>query len=155
MTQRMLERLVLHPADIAIPSVLTARFAGTRVLLVEDQMVNQILMKTILEKAECKVEMARNGIEGVQKSKSGDFDIVFMDCQMPEMDGFEATREIRSFEEGKQRHLPIVALTADAMQGDREKCLRTGMDDYINKPVNPEKIHDMIRKFVRGSSSTN
>ncbi|MDD5586713.1 MAG: ATP-binding protein [Alphaproteobacteria bacterium] len=148
-TRRTLERIASHPAAVAIPSVLATHFAGTHVLLVEDQMVNQILMKTILEKAGCKVEMARNGIEAVQKATAGNYGIVFMDCQMPEMDGFEATREIRAFEEGKERHVPIVALTADAMQGDREKCLRTGMDDYINKPVNPEKIHDMIRKHVK------
>ncbi len=147
-TRRTLERAMLHKEDLAVPSVLATRFAGTSVLLVEDQMVNQLLMKTILEKAQCKVDTARNGLEALKKATTNNYDIIFMDCQMPEMDGFEATREIRVFEEGKRRHVPIVALTADAMQGDKEKCLKTGMDDYLNKPVSPEKIHDMIRKFV-------
>jgi len=122
-------------------------FPGTHVLLVEDQPVNQLLMRTILEKMKCHVETARNGIEGLQKVKAFPYNIVFMDCQMPEMDGFEATREIRLFEEGKERHTPIVALTADAMLGDKEKCLKCGMDDYINKPVKPEKIRDMIATY--------
>jgi len=131
------------------------QFSGTRVLLVEDQPVNQLLMKTVLERVRCNVEIAANGIEAVQKVKADSYDIVFMDCQMPEMDGFEATREIRAFEEGKQRHVPIIALTADAMQGDKEKCLKAGMDDYINKPIKPVKIHDIIRKFVSDSARGN
>jgi len=147
-TRRTIERLSSHTDDDFSPSVLSAKFPGTRILVVDDQMVNQLLMKTILEKAGCQVDTARDGIEGVRKATTSDYDMVFMDCQMPEMDGFEATREIRAYEEGRQRHLNIIALTADAMQGDREKCLRNGMDDYINKPVNPEKIYDMIRKYA-------
>ncbi|NTU76770.1 MAG: response regulator [Alphaproteobacteria bacterium] len=139
-------RSVLNTQDAAAP--LVTQFPGTRVLLVEDQPVNQLLMKTILERARCHTEIARNGLEAVNMTKAEGYDIIFMDCQMPEMDGFEATREIRAFEEGTNCHTPIVALTADAMQGDKEKCLKVGMDDYINKPVKPARIHEMIKKYV-------
>jgi len=147
-TRRTLDRLHTQKEDSAIPTVLSSKFTGTRILVAEDQMVNLLLMKTILEKAQCQVDTAKNGIEAVQKVAANNYDVVFMDCQMPELDGFEATREIREIEKGKNRHVAIVALTADAMQGDREKCLKTGMDDYLNKPINPEKIYDMIRKYV-------
>lgn len=124
-------------------------FPGAKVLLVEDQVVNQILMKTILEKAACFVTIAKNGVEAVEKVAKEEFDIVFMDCQMPEMDGFEATRHIRELESGTERHVPIVALTADAMQGDKEKCLKTGMDDYVNKPVKVPTILGMLERYIR------
>ncbi len=123
-------------------------FPGLHVLLVEDQQVNQILMRTILEKASCVVDLAQNGIEAVDKVKRNHYDIVFMDCQMPEMDGFQATRAIRNYEEKTLTHVPIIALTADAMQGDKDRCLAAGMDDYINKPVKPARILEMMHKFA-------
>jgi CheY-like chemotaxis protein len=125
------------------------RFPGAFILLVEDQAVNQILMKTVLEKAGCDVEIASNGVEAVAKARAKKYDLIFMDCQMPEMDGFEATRRIREDERESDRHVPIVALTADAMQGDKEKCLQSGMDDYVNKPVKVATILAMMERFVR------
>jgi CheY-like chemotaxis protein len=122
-------------------------FRGTRVLVVEDMQVNQLLMNKIFERLGCTAEMAKNGIEAVDKMKNSVYDIVFMDCQMPEMDGFEATHIVRQMEPGGV-HTPIVALTADAMTGDREKCLKAGMDDYLNKPFRFEQIADMLRKWV-------
>ena len=112
-----------------------------RVLLAEDNVVNAKLAVRMLERLGCRVDVASNGHEALKMVQSIPFDIVFMDCQMPEMDGFEATRAIRAWEDDLARgqvadtRLPIVALTANAMQGDRERCLAAGMDDYITKPL--------------------
>ncbi len=125
----------------------TNSFHGTRVLVVEDMQVNQMLMAKILEKLGCEIESATNGLKALDKLKTTEYDIVFMDCHMPEMDGFEATREIRQSEARRGKHTIIVALTADAMTGDREKCLNAGMDDYINKPFKPEQIAQMLKKW--------
>lgn len=136
----------IQEKEDSIPSL----FPGVRVLLVEDQPVNQLLMKTILEKAECVPDLAKNGVEAVAKFGIRNYDIIFMDCQMPEMDGFQATQEIRRIEnEKKKLRTPIVALTADAMKGDRDRCLSIGMDDYLNKPVKIGSIHAMIHRYVR------
>ncbi len=123
-------------------------FPGLRVLLVEDQQVNQLLMKTILEKMHCDVDMASQGFEAIQKTKINVYDVIFMDCHMPEMDGFEATQKIRFMEMQTGQHTPIVALTADAMQGDKDRCLSVGMDDYINKPVRQARLLEVLNKFA-------
>ncbi len=121
---------------------------GTRVLAVEDIKVNMMLLTRILEQHGCQVSPAWNGFEAIENMKVNDYDIVFMDCQMPEMDGFEATKAIRDHE-GLGKHTVIIALTADAMTGDREKCLAAGMDDYSNKPFKQQQITDILRKWVR------
>jgi CheY-like chemotaxis protein len=123
-------------------------FTGTRVLVVEDMKVNLMLIVKILQKRGCEVSIAMNGKEAVEEMRKNSYDIVFMDCQMPEMDGFEATKTIRK-EEGERGHTIIVALTADAMIGDREKCLRAGMDDYLNKPLRSEQITEILQKWTR------
>jgi len=123
-------------------------FPGIKVLAVEDMKTNLILITKILQKHGCKISSAVNGKEAVKSVLAERFDLVLMDCQMPEMDGFEATHLIRTEEAKLQRYTPIVALTADAMSGDREKCLNAGMDDYLNKPVRPERITDMLEKWV-------
>jgi len=129
------------------PIELSKHFPGLRILLVEDQPVNQLLMKTILEKMECTVTIAGNGVEALQLVKANVYDLILMDCQMPEMDGFETTQHIRAMERGSEQHIPIIALTADAMQGDKDRCLAIGMDDYINKPVRPQRILEVLVKF--------
>ncbi len=123
-------------------------FADTNVLVVEDMKVNLMLITKILEKHGCKVSSAANGRLGVEAVRNNTYDIVFMDCQMPEMDGFEATKNIRELE-GSEKHTVIVALTADAMTGDREKCLKAGMDDYLNKPIKPEQITKALKKWTQ------
>ena len=123
-------------------------FLGSRVLVVEDMKVNMILITKILQKHGCEVFPAVNGKEGVEMLRKNRYDIVFMDCQMPEMDGFEATKKIREEEADHRRHTTIVALTADAMTGDREKCIKAGMDDYLNKPIKPEQITAMLEKWL-------
>jgi PAS domain S-box-containing protein len=111
-----------------------------RILLAEDSLVNQKLALALLTRMGHQVRIANNGREAVELSQSEPFDVVFMDVQMPEMDGFEAAAAIRAREQGTGRHLPIVALTAHAMKGDREHCLEAGMDDYLSKPVRAAEI---------------
>ena len=121
--------------------------SGITVLLAEDNRANQKLAMLLLTKLGYQVELAVNGQEAVAAVKQGNYDVVLMDCQMPEMDGFEATIQIRQLEKGTERHLPIIAMTANAMQGDREKCLSVGMDDYISKPINPKQLKQMLEQW--------
>jgi CheY-like chemotaxis protein len=106
-----------------------------RVLLVEDNAANMRVTKALLEILGCTVTPAFNGLAAVEAYRTGAFDLVLMDCQMPEMDGYEATRTIRQFETVEGRHTPIVALTAHAMAGSRESSLAAGMDDQLTKPL--------------------
>ena len=117
-----------------------------RVLLVEDNLVNQTVATHQLRKLGCEIEIAGNGLEALAAWQRGAHDVVFMDCEMPGMDGYEATRKIRALE--KERSLApirIIAMTAAAMQGDRERCLQAGMDDYISKPVKIEEIKKLLK----------
>ena len=122
------------------------KVSHVRVLVVEDNIVNQKVAMKMLEKLGSHADVAANGLEAVKMVGQFSYDLVFMDCQMPEMDGYEATAEIRRTE-GTSRHTPIIAMTAHAMQGDRERCLEAGMDDYISKPVKKEVIFEMTRKW--------
>lgn len=117
------------------------------ILLAEDNLVNQKLAVRILEKRGHAVAVANNGREALEKLKNTLFDLVLMDVQMPEMDGFEATRAIRAGEDGAGRRLPILAMTAHAYQGYRERCLEAGMDGYISKPINATKLVDAVEAF--------
>jgi len=120
--------------------------APRRILLVEDNAVNQRLALRILERAGHIVALAGNGREALNTLQNHTFDLVLMDVQMPEMDGFEATRAIRESERGTSAHLPIIAMTAHAMTGDRERCIVAGMDDYISKPVRAVDLLNLIEK---------
>jgi two-component system sensor histidine kinase/response regulator len=117
-----------------------------RILLVEDVAVNQMLVVRILEKAGHKVIVAENGREGVDMLAEQPFDIVLMDVQMPEMDGFEASTIIRARERRSGAHVPIIAMTAYAMTGDRERCLQVGMDGYISKPIRARELLDAVER---------
>ncbi|MCX6899578.1 MAG: response regulator [Verrucomicrobia bacterium] len=119
-----------------------------RVLVAEDNVANQKVAARLLEKLGCRVDVAATGAEAVRLLRLLSYDIVFMDCQMPEMDGYEATREIRR-QKGLNRKVPIVAMTANAMAGDREGCLAAGMDDYVAKPVELEQIVEVLKRWVR------
>jgi CheY-like chemotaxis protein len=125
-----------------------------RVLLVDDNATNQALGVALLEKDGHTVETASNGKEALAALANGSFDVVFMDLQMPEMDGFEATARIRKPEEGTGKHIPIVAMTAHAMKGDRERCLESGMDSYISKPVRPEELYRVLASFAPSDISS-
>ena len=132
------------PSRIVHPKVAAAD--AKRVLLVEDVAVNQMLATRILEKAGHHVTVANNGREGVDAVASGAFDVVLMDVQMPEMDGFDASRAIRKRELTTGAHIPIVAMTAYAMTGDRERCLEAGMDGYVSKPIRARELLDAVEK---------
>ena len=123
-----------------------------RILLAEDNAVNQKIAVAMIGKRGHTVVVAENGrkaLEVLETQKDDYFDLILMDVQMPEMDGFEATNIIRQREEGKGGHIPIVAMTAHAMKGDRERCLSAGMDDYLSKPINVTELFDVIDKNTR------
>jgi signal transduction histidine kinase/DNA-binding response OmpR family regulator len=119
-----------------------------RVLVAEDNAVNQKVAVRLLEKLGCRIDVAANGQEAMTMLAQFAYDIVFMDCQMPEMDGFAATAAIRQREVSTGQHVPIIAMTANAMQGDRENCLTAGMDDYVSKPVSFDSLGAMVRKWA-------
>ena len=119
---------------------------GARVLLVEDNRINQKVATEILSQAGVNVEIASNGIEAIDAVKSKTYHAVLMDVQMPEMDGFEATRRIR--QDPRFMDIPIIAMTANAMKGDREKCIESGMNDYISKPIHIEELFSVLKKWI-------
>ncbi len=119
------------------------------VLLAEDGIANQKLALGVLRKGGHSVTVANNGKEAIEAWKQADYDVILMDIQMPEMDGLEATKVIREKEKETQRHIPIVAMTAHAMTGDREKCLAAGMDGYVSKPVRKQALYEAIETLVR------
>ncbi len=119
-----------------------------RVLVAEDNVVNQKVAVRILENLNCRVDVAADGREVLDLLESSSYDMVFMDCQMPELDGYEATQEIRR-RQGTGQRIPVIAMTANALQGDRERCLEAGMDDYMSKPVAPAVFREMLDRWVR------
>ena len=126
-----------------------------RILLAEDNITNQLVAMKILEKLGHRVDVAANGLEAVAAVRDMSYDLIFMDCQMPEMDGFEATRRIRCGEAGKaHRSIPIIAMTARAMQGDREKCLEAGMDDYVSKPFSVQTLVGILGTWLSRTEET-
>ena len=119
-----------------------------RILVAEDNIINQKLAHALLRKMGHSVAVASNGVEAVSQWSSGEFDMIFMDVQMPEMDGAEATRRIREMEKNSGAHIPIIAMTAFAMSGDRERFMQVGMDDYITKPVNSKLVEQAVQHFA-------
>ena len=128
--------------------------ARAHVLIVEDNLLNQKLALRMLEKLGYRADLADNGRDAVRMIEKGGYDLVFMDCQMPEMDGYEASAIIRQREKESGQHLPIIAMTAHTMTGDRNKCMEAGMDDYISKPIRKEQIVQVISKWVPGGEAT-
>ena len=133
---------------------------AVRVLLVEDTPMNQRLAQSFLRKAGCETHLAENGKIALEKIQEESYDIVLMDCHMPVMDGFEATREIRRVRseqlvaEGISDRLPIIALTASARVEDRDRCLESGMDDFLTKPYKAADLRRVIDRWVRSAETT-
>jgi CheY-like chemotaxis protein len=125
-----------------------------RVLLAEDNPVNQLLATRLLEKRGHRVVVAANGREALAALEKESYDLVFMDIQMPDMDGIEATAAIREKENSSGKHQPVIALTAHAMKGDQERCLDAGMDGYLSKPIRPQELDDILEKYVRRRTET-
>ncbi|HYD96835.1 MAG TPA: response regulator [Noviherbaspirillum sp.] len=121
-------------------------FAGRRILVADDNPVNQEVAVRLLEKLGCRCEVAANGVQAVALQTARPCELVLMDCEMPELDGFEATRRIRAFE--GRRGVPIIALTASTGQGEREQCLAAGMDDFLSKPIRPQMLGDMLARWL-------
>jgi two-component system sensor histidine kinase/response regulator len=119
-----------------------------RILLAEDNRVNQELAVNLLRKRGHSVTVAKNGEDALSAFRKNRFDLILMDIQMPKLDGFQATEAIRTLEEGTDSHIPIVAMTAHAMKGDRERCLEAGMDQYISKPINMKQLYETVETLV-------
>lgn len=128
----------------------------THVLVVEDNETNQEVVSAMLQKFDCDVTLVSNGREAVEILPDNSFDLIFMDCQMPVLDGYQATAEIRRREEKEEpgHHIPIIALTANVVEGDREKCLSAGMDDYIGKPFKQDDIVGILFRWSQGGLLT-
>ena len=142
------------PQDVVLESPVKQQMEAVetlsgKVLLVEDNIVNQAVAKKMLEKIGVEYELANNGQLALDRlSGEHDFDLVLMDCQMPVLDGYEATRSLREKEQDAKHHLPIIAMTANAMEGDKEKCIAAGMDDYISKPVKMQALKETLQRWL-------
>jgi two-component system, sensor histidine kinase and response regulator len=135
--------------EATMPPVSSVRLRG-RVLLVEDNVVNQLVAREMLSGLGCRVEVAGNGREALEALAASRFDAVLMDCQMPEMDGYQATRAIRESEHATvSARLPIIALTANALDGDRDRCMEAGMDDYLAKPFKRDQLARVLTRYLQ------
>jgi two-component system sensor histidine kinase/response regulator len=145
---RLVTRYTPAEARVESRAGVSAEPLGLRVLVAEDNRVNQKLVSRLLEKQGCVVEAVDDGRAAVEKAQHFAYDLILMDCQMPQMDGFEATAAIRR-EPGLAGTVPIEAVTANAMQGDREKCLAAGMNDYISKPIAVKDLKRVLEEWGR------
>lgn len=148
-------KLPVKPTNVPVPVVENITVPKSRVLVAEDNAVNLIVVVKMLEKLNVSIEVAHNGIEAVELWEKGDFDLIFMDCQMPGMDGYVASQTIRAKESASKTGLriPIVALTAHAMEEDRIRCLAAGMDAYLTKPVKLSSLGEALAAWVHDKSS--
>ena len=146
--RRLLEALASHEAP-AVAEVASTR--PLRVLLAEDNAVNRTVATHMLAKRGHTVVAAGNGLEAIAAVGRERFDVILMDVQMPEMDGYEATAAIRRLQAVRDEHTPIIALTAHAMIGDRERCLLAGMDEYVSKPLSADALFSKIAQVTGGA----
>jgi CheY-like chemotaxis protein len=135
------------------PQLLAATLprAGLRVLLADDNAVNQKVASHLLKRCRAEVYCVSSGIEALRALCAEDFDVVLMDCQMPEMDGFEATRQLRASDSVRNPHVPVIALTGNALASDRDRCLAAGMDGFLSKPVDRQQLEAALRRATEAS----
>jgi CheY-like chemotaxis protein/HPt (histidine-containing phosphotransfer) domain-containing protein len=138
------------PCNQVVPPLRPVRANGqARILVAEDNVTNQEVAVAILNKLGYRADLAANGVQALRALGQADYDVILMDCEMPEMDGYEATRRIRQRQGGTRNPaIPIIAMTADAMTGDREKCLQAGMSDFLAKPVEPRQLAAILEKWL-------
>ena len=137
------------PAEASAPPQALKRYDNYRILVVDDNSINLKVALKMLNVYGLSTGTATNGQEALKMLSTKPFDLVLMDIQMPVMDGYEATARIRDPQSSVRAHdIPIIAMTANAMKGDREKCLRAGMEDYISKPINPEELQSLLDKWL-------
>jgi signal transduction histidine kinase/DNA-binding response OmpR family regulator len=144
--QMALGQEVASGSDAAAPTMMQPRTGGLRVLVAEDNVVNQKIAEALLKRRKHTATIVSNGREAIEAWKTGQYHLVLMDVQMPEMDGFETTAAIRALERGTGGHVRIIAMTAHAMSGDRERCLEAGMDDYVTKPISLADIDRVLEE---------
>ncbi|TRX51421.1 response regulator [Fulvivirga sp. M361] len=143
------EKDLVYPSGKSAASKnLIHSFKGLQVLLVEDNDINRLYALNILKKWNCRVDQAENGYTALEKLKANDYDIILMDVQMPIMDGYVATKNIRKTFPSPKKEIPIIALTANAVKGDNERCIELGMNDYLSKPFQPEDLYKVLSKFA-------
>lgn len=156
-TMRFTKGNVLYRAEKPTPIISSAegdRLNGVRILLVDDNKINQKVAQKFLDKWDTEVLIANNGIEAIEMLKQNELDVILMDLQMPEMGGMEATQHIRKFDDKFKKQIPIIALTAAAMNHEREQALSVGMNDYICKPFQPQELFSKLVKFSLKSKET-
>lgn len=141
---RVLARSKVNPAS----SEPVVSFSGRKILLADDNPINQLLISTLIRHLGCFVQVVTNGKEALNAMAKDSFDLVLMDCQMPEMDGFETTEKIRSAEKASGQRVPIVALTANALKDDIDRCLQHGMDQHLSKPIVKEQLYAVLARFL-------
>ncbi|MBL4716475.1 MAG: response regulator, partial [Bacteroidia bacterium] len=135
------------------PSDPSADLESIKILLVEDNPINQLMAKKVLSSWNCTADTAENGKLAIEKLNAGDYDVILMDLQMPEMDGYEATKHIRNKMKPSKNEVPIIAMTANAGSGEADKCLSLGMNDYISKPFVPQELNSKIVNLVKDKLS--
>jgi CheY-like chemotaxis protein/HPt (histidine-containing phosphotransfer) domain-containing protein len=147
--QNLSRPTVSSVAAASVPAVPEPAFTGARVLLADDNLVNQKVATRVLERWGIEVVCVGNGVEALEALRSGDFQVVLMDCQMPEMDGYEATRRLRQ-SPGVYRNplIQVIALTAHAMETDRDKCIAAGMNDYLSKPIDTLRLKQVMARAL-------
>ena len=139
----------INPVNYPLHRHTTPMSKAVRILLAEDNAVNRQVVIRLLEKRGHVITVATDGAQAVAMTRKSSFDLVLMDIQMPGMDGYEATAVIRKDEESTGKHLPIIAMTAHAMEGDRQKCLAAGMDDFVAKPIRVDELVKIIENHDR------
>jgi two-component system, sensor histidine kinase and response regulator len=147
--------IAIAPANLSNPSPASPEIKNLRVLLAEDNVINQTIAVRVLEKRACIVTVAQNGQAALDACAAQSFDLILMDIQMPGMDGLEATAAIRKLEISTGAHMPIIAMTAHALKGDRERCLAAGMDGYVSKPIRTIELFAAMESVMQGWSAVN